>query len=187
MCIFFVFETALIQLLTRTRTPPVFESAAGGGDDSDDEPLRVSKKARSSSSRTEVLSRSGFACGRVCGRDVVCACTLCSLREEQEAAATSTAEAATAAEEVVVAACRKIQSHFKRQQALPWDQLSTARMVPVLRGADHHHVPPRTCVALSVALGVQGRKPAVVERWEARRTPPRLPAFRREILRRRWQ
>jgi len=34
-----VFETALIQLLTRTgtrtRTPPVFESAAGGGDASE--------------------------------------------------------------------------------------------------------------------------------------------------------
>jgi len=83
---------------------------------------------------------------------------------------TSTAEAATAAEE-----------------ALPWDQLSTARMVPVLRGADHHHVPPRAYVALSVALGVQGRKPAVVERWEARRRRALLPAFRREILRRRWQ
>jgi hypothetical protein len=87
----------------------------------------------------EVLSRSGIACGRVCGRDVVCSRTLCRFREEQEEAATSTAaEAASAAEVVVVAVCRKIQLHLrKRQQALPWNQLSIAHMLPVLRGADH--------------------------------------------------
>ena len=86
-----------------------------------------------------MLSRGGIECGRVCGRDVVCAHTLCSFREEQGLAATSTAaEAASAAEEVVVTACRKIQSHLrKRQQALPWNQLRKAHMLPVLRGADH--------------------------------------------------